>query len=315
MGASLFWGVGDYLLALVTRRLGVLRTLLLASGLSTLTIFGLFIITGSSLPTHRSDWVVLIVLSLVGSGAFTLIATALKAGPVSIVSPIIAAAASVIVVLALVIHGEELSTLESLGVLGAIFGVVLTSIDLRAPVHAGVAEAVVLIPKLGAEEFSGVGETPGADALKGGSDVPLRRKLGKGPALAIIASVTIGVVTFYSGVYAQRLGWVIPALVGRVTLLAVYVGGVAVSRASFKGVPFRMIVFGSFVGLIEAGGFLSFSRGAEVGLISIVAAVSAMAPLFTLVLGVWFLGERPAPNQLLGASIVIASLVVLGLGG
>lgn len=291
----------------------MLRTLVLATGVSSIAIIGLFFITGSSLPTQTIDWVVLLGLSVFGAGVFLVLAAALEAGPVSIVSPIIAAYASVVVLLALVLHGEVLAPLEVAGVVGAIGGVILASTDLRrVPRHIALVEAPV--PADGeppSDEAYASDRPPPRTSVASGAQP--RRRLGRGPALAVVAFLAIGVVTFYSGVYAQRLGWVVPTLVGRLTLLAIYAGSAAVRGTSFKDVPLKLLVVGSVVGMVEMSGFLSFSRGAEVGLISIVAAVSALAPLITLVLGIWLLRERPAPNQLVGSLVVVVAVVTLGL--
>ena len=76
------------------------------TGLSSLVVIGLFVATSTPLPTRTSDWVGLISISVIGSAGFWMLGAAFRAGPVSIVAPIVAANAAVIVILALVVHGD-----------------------------------------------------------------------------------------------------------------------------------------------------------------------------------------------------------------
>jgi drug/metabolite transporter (DMT)-like permease len=67
------------------------------------------------------------------------------------------------------------------------------------------------------------------------------------------------------------------------------------------------------VGIVDLLGTLSYVVGTEVGLISVVTAVSATYPLLPVLGGVVLLHERPAPNQYLGVGMVIGGLVLLGV--
>jgi drug/metabolite transporter (DMT)-like permease len=66
------------------------------------------------------------------------------------------------------------------------------------------------------------------------------------------------------------------------------------------------------LGLVDLVGTISYSRGAEIGLVSIVTAVSATYPLIPVFGSVALFGERPAPNQYAGVAMVIAGLMLLG---
>jgi drug/metabolite transporter (DMT)-like permease len=58
---------------------------------------------------------------------------------------------------------------------------------------------------------------------------------------------------------------------------------------------------------------MSYVRGAEFGLLSIVTAVSATYPLIPVFGGVRLFGERPSPNQYAGVAMVIAGLILLAI--
>ena len=63
-------------------------------------------------------------------------------------------------------------------------------------------------------------------------------------------------------------------------------------------------------------GVAMFAAGAHVrpGFVSIVLVASAIFPLIAVLLSVIYLHERPVINQIVGAVVVVAGLVFLGLG-
>src|SRR3972149_6316323 len=76
--------------------------------------------------------------------------------------------------------------------------------------------------------------------------------------------------------------------------------------------PLAALGLAVLLGSIDLSGTLSYARGAEVGLISIVTAVSATYPIIPVFGGGLLFGERPAPNQYLGVAMVISGLIPLG---
>ena len=71
--------------------------------------------------------------------------------------------------------------------------------------------------------------------------------------------------------------------------------------------------FAILVGLVELLGTMSYARGAEVGLLSIVTAASATYPLIPVLGGVTLFHERPAPTQYIGVAMVVGGLIALAL--
>jgi drug/metabolite transporter (DMT)-like permease len=57
-----------------------------------------------------------------------------------------------------------------------------------------------------------------------------------------------------------------------------------------------------------------FARGSEVGLVSIMSAVSATFPLVVIAGGVALFHERPTKVQWVGILTTVAGLAMLGLG-
>ena len=68
------------------------------------------------------------VNGVVAAGAYLSFFTALRIGPVSVVSPVVAAYGGLTVVLAVVLRGETLTPLQALGAAVATVGVILTGL-------------------------------------------------------------------------------------------------------------------------------------------------------------------------------------------
>jgi drug/metabolite transporter (DMT)-like permease len=119
---------------------------------------------------------------------------------------------------------------------------------------------------------------------------------------------------------AKEAGFLPSLWFGRLTMTSVFLVASLVlwlrSRSagqSRERVPWSMLRLAVLVGLMELVGTISYARGAEVGLVSIVTAASATYPLIPVLGGVVLLHERPVPTQYLGIAMVIGGLVLLGV--
>jgi len=67
-------------------------------------------------------------------------------------------------------------------------------------------------------------------------------------------------------------------------------------------------------GLTDVVGLLAFARGGQAGQVAVTAAVSSVYPAIPLLAGLVMFGERLGRWQLLGVTLIIAGLVLIGLG-
>ena len=84
--AALFWGTLDVITALTSRVVGSVRV---TAGMLSVTavMFGaIFLVTGSTLPTEPSSFVLAFLLGLIGAGAYLSYFTGLQFGPIAVVS-------------------------------------------------------------------------------------------------------------------------------------------------------------------------------------------------------------------------------------
>jgi uncharacterized membrane protein len=206
---------------------------------------------------------------------------ALELGPVAVVYPNGAGYAVVGVLLAVVFLGERPSAVAIVGMVVAVIGTMLVSTDLRA-LRAGLARRPPGLP------------------------------------LAIVSAVLFGLGGFLLGYLVQRSGdWVAALWASRLSLLIVFLPFIASHRSAFaaaRSAGLLAVGFALATGLADFVGVTSYSAGAEAGYISIVIAASAVFPVVAVALSVKLLHERLVVNQAVGIALVVAGLLMLGLG-
>jgi drug/metabolite transporter (DMT)-like permease len=279
LAAALGWGCSDLLAAIGSRRMGSRATVMVAQTIGLLCFGLLWVVTTPEWRLLARD-----VVILLGSGCFAGIAyftayRGLELGPVALVSPIASAFAAVTVLLAVVILGESLGPILLSGVVLTIVGVVLASTDLRR------------------------------------FEVEAKRHR-RGLPYAFAAMVGFGVAAFVSGSLAKDYGWLPPITLSRVgsviLIAAVTLAMRGREREGIRRISPRNLGIAAAAGVTDIIGVVAYSRGSELGLISIVAAVSATFTLIPVAGGILLFSERPAPNQLVGLVLVIGGLVTLG---
>jgi drug/metabolite transporter (DMT)-like permease len=281
LGAALGWGVADLWAAISGRRIGSGATVLIAQVVSAAAISVLLIVAAPDLGALREVVGWLAPNAVLTAAAYATLYRGLELGPIAVVSPILASYAVLPVLLAVVLLGESLTMWQGVGVAVTISGAVLTSTDLRA-LRDGTATRPAGLP------------------------------------WAVVSTLLFGIGAYVIAWASQRAG-AVPALwFGRVSSAAVFVlvALVLLARRSPATVERRWsgsgIPLAAAVGLVDVTGTLAYVRGAEVGLVSIVTAVSATYPLLPVLGGVLLLHERPAPNQFFGVALVVGGLVLLG---
>lgn len=281
LAAAMGWGLSDLWAAMSGRRIGSGRTVVVAQIAALLVVSVLVLLVRPDLSRIPSVAPWLIPNAFLGAAAFATLYKGLELGPIAVVSPVLASYAVVPVLLSMVLLGESLGGWGVAGAVVTIAGAALTSTDPRA--------------------------------LRDG-----RHSKVAGLPWAIVSTVLFGVATYIMGWAAKEAGFLPSLWFGRVTMTSVFVLAAVVlaarSRANAEREPLSGALWlAAAVGVVELLGTISYARGSEVGLVSIVTAASATYPLIPVLGGVILLHERPAPTQYLGVAMVIGGLVLLGL--
>lgn len=279
-GSAIGFGFADLFGAISTRRTGVLVTLLVIQSVNLLVLSALLLTPiPSSLEASGEAWAAILVSGVLGTFAFFCFYRALQLGPIAIVSPVFASYAAITVILSVLLIGEHLSALATAGLVATLSGVMLAS--------------------------GGRGEGVAGERTWGG--IPW----------AVAAAITWGVSSYLIGRYAQETGWFLPVYGSRLVefagvglaVLALHASGgrLAVPRGADAAIP-------TASGLADLMAVALFARGSEVGLVSIMSAVSATFPLVVIAGGVALFHERPTQVQWVGILTTVAGLAMLGLG-
>ena len=287
LGAALAWGTMDIASALSSRLIGSLRVTagvqLVCAAFLVLTA----IVVGTTIPSDLPTLTAATLLGLIGCGAYFAYFTGLRIGPISVVSGMVAAYGGLTVVLSVVLRGESLTALQTLGATIATSGVILT----------GVA-------------FGG--------GLRG------TRLAGPGVAFAVIALVLFAMMAITTDVALESADWTQVLLVSRLVIAVVSI--LSIVTLAFRGegtpggakggapIPVRRVAAMLVVaGALDAAGLISFAIGLSSAPTWMVGLASSFGPAVTILFAVAFLGERLKRIQWLGLLGVAIGMVAIGL--
>ena len=273
--AAIGWGASDFAAALVTKRIGGLRTVFWVH-VGSVALSSAYLLVANDLgEVGGSQWAEMAAISALAFGTYIFFYRALQIGPIAIVTPIIGANAVVVILLAVALSGERLNTIQLAAMPAVIGGVALVSVDLRN--------------------------------LKS-----KRGLVGQGVLFAIVTMFCLGSWQYLISLASRELGWFLPVFLTRMLTLAMVAPALAVTRtAPWRTLSLTLLAGAVFVALLETLGLFAFARGAEVGVISIVAAAATIYPVLPILGGLVFFREKIAPNQWVGLATAMAGLMLL----
>jgi drug/metabolite transporter (DMT)-like permease len=287
--AALSWGISTLLAAVAARRIGALRTVVLGEAAALVSYLLVFIFGHFSLNGVGDSAWLLILAGLIGVVGYLALYRGLESGHVGLVSAISACYGGVIALLSVLLLHERLTAAAVAGIVATIAGVMFAVLRRQAA-----AEEV-------APEETGPAARVAAPAI--------------GAAFGIAAALCYGIGGFMIGRYTRDLGWLVPVVVARCGAMVLLLGLLATPLRGPAGARLtRGLGWALAAGLADAAGLVCFARGDQVGLVSVTAAVSSAYPLIPLIGGLLFFRERLRPQQVGGAVLLLAGLVLLGLG-
>jgi len=188
-------------------------------------------------------------------------------------------------------------------------GLALGPVAVVAPVVASYVVITVILVVIVLGVFVGVVLTS-TDARE------LRVTLGRpvpGVRIGLISTVGFGLWAAIFAIATRQYSWVAMVLLLRATSF-VFVGAFVASRHIDLRV-FRertVLALGTTIGILDTLANGLFARGVESGYASLAATGTGMYPIVPAVLGMLALGERIAPNQIVGIVLLVIGLATLG---
>jgi len=304
---ALCWGISTLLAAVAARRIGALRTVVLGEAAALVSYLLVFIFGHFSLNGVGDSAWLLILAGLIGVVGYLALYRGLESGHVGLVSAISACYGGVIALLSVLLLHERLTAAAVAGIVATIAGVMFAVLRRQAaaeevaPEETGSVLGGQAVPEKVAPEGPGPAARVAAPAI--------------GAAFGIAAALCYGVGGFMIGRYTRDLGWLVPVVVARCGAMVLLLGLLATPLRGPAGARLtRGLGWALAAGLADAAGLVCFARGDQVGLVSVTAAVSSAYPLIPLLGGLLFFRERLRPQQVGGAALLLAGLVLLGLG-
>jgi drug/metabolite transporter (DMT)-like permease len=287
LAAAVAWGFTDVAGALSGRRFGSLAVLVATSLTGLVLLSALALLTGTPLAMSPSTALEAALCGVIANIAYLAFFTALRMGPISVVSPTVAAYGGLTVVLAVLVREETLTPTQALGAAIATAGVVMTGLVF----DGGVRNA---------------------------------RLVGPGVWFAIVALVSFAIVTVWIAGPIRDAGWLPVAIVSRgsnALLSTVMLAAALVFRPPFaapllrggKMRSRRWLLVLPLTGLLDAAGMVAFAIGLEQSLVWAVGLASSFGPVVAVIVAVGVMGERLRPAQWLGLAGIAAGLVTVGL--
>ena len=285
--AALCWGSTDVMASFAGRRLGSLHVVAVSQVASVVVAILLAASQGVGLPSDPFALFLAALFGVIAAGAYLSFFTALRIGPLAVVSPVVAAYGGLTVVLSVLIRGETLTGLQGLGAALATLGVILTGIV-----------------------FDG--------GWRG------TRIVGRGVLFSLLAMLLFSILTAGLATPIRIAGWLPVLLVSRLanaaTILTVLIvvtvarpRGSDVLLATSGSPTIRAIAAAGAAGLLDIVGFVAFAIGLEVAPTWIVGLASSFGPVVAVIVAVALWGERLRPTQWIGLAGIVAGLVAVAL--
>lgn len=285
--AALCWGSTDVMAALAGRRLGSLRVVAIAQVSSLAIAIAVAIALGIRFPSDPLVVLASAAFGVIAAGAYLSFFTALRIGPLAVVSPVVAAYGGLTVVLSVALRGESLTVIQAIGAALATLGVIFTGIV-----------------------FDG--------GWRG------TRIVGRGVLFAIIAMLLFAALTVGMATPIESAGWLPVLVTSRLanaatiwTILAVVTlakpPGASVLLAASAAWSNRAVVAALAAGFLDIVGFVAFVIGLEVAPTWIVGLASSFGPAVAVIVAVVLWGERLRPTQWVGLAGIALGLVAVAL--
>ncbi len=289
--ASFTWGLVDVSAAVATRFIGSLRALVGTQLVSVVVLLGIALAFPSQLGSTPVEGMATgFPLGILSALAYLAYFTALRLGPVSIVSPVIVAYGGMTVILAVALRGETLTTQQALGAGLATAGVVLAGVTFEAGSLRGV------------------------------------RIVGPGVVAAVLTMIGFAVLTLLLATPIRDHGW-LPVVIGsrignNAAALLLLLVALRSSRPVFGpllepslGWSRRVVLVVILGGACDIVAFAAYAIGLGIAPVWLMGLSSSFGPVLAVGYAIWRLGERPHATQWAGLGLIAVGVVVLALAG
>lgn len=279
--AMVGWGTSDFLAAMISRKIGFFRAFALTRILSMVLLLLLIPFFFQPITLSQSTIILILVAAFFFIIANLSYYKGFAVGEISVISPIASTYPVITVLISVFLLKESLSLLQIAAVGLAIMGSVLTSFRL--------ADLRKLKPQ----------------------------KFAQGIHYAILAAIGWGVLMVMVGILANTIGWYSPVLLMNVVVLFYLL---PISRLYKKNLtlPIKSSIVAILplcilMVILDTSAGLSYSISTTFAYVAIVATVSSIYPMLTILLARVVFKEKLSINQGVGIGLVLLALLLLSM--
>lgn len=295
--AAVCWGVGDYLIAVVTHRIGTTRAMALTQTFTLLAWIGLLLVWWSAPIGDATTWALTLISAVCYVLAMWLSYRAFEIGSLAVVSPISSSFVVVTTLLAL-ISGERPTVAKLAGAAALFIGVILVS---RPP------NAVTNTTREGIPHAIGAALAFGIMFWLLGYVTP-EAKMGHVWPLVIIKIIASGAMWLILGFQkSQTSSAVEPNTLSTTEVESVpdsSVSQITIARATWAAVGFAAL---------DTIAWIAYILGTRSESTAIVTAVASLFSAVAVMMGWAVLRERLAPNQWTGIAVILLGILLVSI--
>lgn len=300
LGAALLYGVADFMSGVAARRIPVLVATTINYAVATVVLVVVVLTVGGVWsPTAIASGVTAGLLAAVGFLTFT---AALAAGPISLMTPLIALLSSAVPVVVALVLGDELEPIAWVAIVVAILGSVLIGLERRVDTHSA-RPRTLLFAAISGLAF-------------GFATVALDLAPADAGMVAVFLDTTSGLVLLLvllglaRGVPAMRR---VMAVLDAHPVDAPYVDAHPVDGHPVADPRRRARLLAGVAGLLIGGANVLLMLALHEGSVAVVAVLVNLYPVATVLLAWIVLRERINAVQGTGVVLAVAASVMLGL--
>jgi transporter family protein len=274
--SMLFYGVGDFLLAISTRKVGIVFTILFSQFIGILICLPYFLLNFSSFNFGEVPQFIglIFIANTLFAIAYIAFFKGIKEGLISIVSPLAGCAAGVLVILSVIFLKEALSSNQIIAIALIVLGIIFLSVNLKQKVV----------------------------------------NMKSGIMYGLIAMLCIGLGLFLDVPVIRGIGWFLAAFLGSIVIFTYSLIYFLLRKDSIKmscKPSFLLMLF--FAACLAQTATFVYNFGVMKGMVSIVTPITDAYPIITVILGTIFFKERLVLNQYTGIIGIIAGLVLISI--
>ncbi len=279
------WGIADFLQSIAIRKLGTYKTMFSANVIGILTTLPFLFIT--DLNIEINNFVILFIGALLQVFAIYGFYKSMEIGEISIVVPVSASYPLVTVFLLVVLLSQQLSIMTLVAIFVLIFGIILTSTDLKKirNIHTvkGIKESLYALFGWGIYFF--ILDLASKESTLFGLSFPQTHYL----TIFLYSNLMLGTA---------------------IAVFAILKKGYKIQKDLANKKPFLILLLTSVIYTVA---FVVLNYGIQEGNTAIIAPISSLYPVITVVLAVLFYKEKLVTNQKIGIATILLGLVLISL--